>query len=81
MTYQRPEADRHNDHEEDLRAWITGALAAALFDRETLDKEEILRVTGLPSATPLKTLPMPKGRDGRAAGTPPVSTRPGAAPV
>jgi hypothetical protein len=81
VTYQRPEADRHNAHEEYLRAWITEALAATLFARETLDKQEILRVTGVSRATRLKTLPVPTGRDGRAAGMPPVSTRPGAAPV
>jgi cell division protease FtsH len=33
------------------------ALAAALIDHETLDEEEILRVTGLPSAPRLRSIP------------------------
>lgn len=41
-------------------------LAAALLDRETLDEQEILRVTGLPRAPQLETMPIPArvGRDG-----------------
>lgn len=31
------------------------ALAAALLERETLDEQEILKVTGLPPAPPLET--------------------------
>jgi cell division protease FtsH len=34
-------------------------LAAALLTRETLDEEEILRVTGLPPAPPLETKKLP----------------------
>jgi cell division protease FtsH len=46
------------------------ALAKALLDRETLDEQEILNVTGLPRAPRLETLPIPAGRDGRADGLP-----------
>jgi cell division protease FtsH len=52
------------------------ALAKALLDRETLDEQEILTVTGLPRAPRLETLPIPAGRDGRAAGLPPLGMPP-----
>ena len=48
------------DHRREL-----DALAEALLERETLDEEEILRVTGLPPAPPLDSLPV------AVAGTPP----------
>jgi cell division protease FtsH len=35
------------------------ALAGALLERETLDEEEILEVTGLPPAPPLKNRQVP----------------------
>jgi cell division protease FtsH len=53
-------------------------LAKALLDRETLDEQEILNVTGLPHAPRLETLPIPDGRDGRVVGLPPLATPPGA---
>ena len=39
------------------------ALAKALLERETLDEEEILQVTGLPPAPPLENrkVPVPDG--------------------
>jgi cell division protease FtsH len=46
-------------------------LAKALPDRETLDEQEILNVTGLPRAPRPETVPMPAGRDGSADGLPP----------
>jgi cell division protease FtsH len=39
-------------------------LAQALLTRETLDEEEILRVTGLPPAPPLETNKLPSGGNG-----------------
>jgi cell division protease FtsH len=53
------------------------ALAAALLDRETLDEQEILDVTGLPRAPQLETLPIPAGH-GRADGLPPLGMPPAA---
>jgi cell division protease FtsH len=41
------------------------ALARALLERETLDEEEILEVTGLPPAPPLENRKVP-GADPRA---------------
>jgi cell division protease FtsH len=46
------------------------ALARALLERETLDEKEILEVTGLPPAPPLKNTRVPVSdlesrRDGR----------------
>ena len=38
------------------------------LDRETLDEQEILRVTGLPRARQLETLPIPASPDGEATG-------------
>jgi cell division protease FtsH len=35
------------------------ALAKALLEKETLDEEEILKVTGLPPAPRLEGLPLP----------------------
>jgi cell division protease FtsH len=53
------------------------ALATALLEHETLEEDEILRVTGLPRAPQLQTLPRAPG------GTAPIprriSTQPGAA--
>ncbi len=47
------------------------ALAKALIERETLDEDEILKVTGLPRARALEALPLPvKPRDPRAPVTP-----------
>jgi cell division protease FtsH len=45
------------------------ALAEALVERETLDEQEILKVTGLPRAPTLETgkLPIP-GIDNKSAG-------------
>ena len=44
------------------------ALAQELLDKETLDEQEILRVTGLPRAPRLETLPIPSGAGERTAG-------------
>jgi cell division protease FtsH len=51
-------------HEEALRLLTKyrgelGALAQALLDRETLDEQEILEVTGLPPAPPLENTKVP----------------------
>jgi cell division protease FtsH len=46
------------------------ALARALLEHETLDEREILRVTGLPRAPRLETLPIPVGADVGAVGVP-----------
>jgi cell division protease FtsH len=56
-------------------------LAAALLDRETLDEQEILDVTGLPRAPQLETLPISARGDGRQSDTPPVGTRSGVSPA
>ncbi len=39
------------------------ALVAALMERETLDEQEILTVTGLPAAPPLETRPLTRAED------------------
>jgi cell division protease FtsH len=51
-------------HEEALRLLTRhrkelDALARALLERETLDEEEILEVTGLPPAPPLENTKVP----------------------
>src|SRR5215211_7708825 len=64
------------DHRQPLET-----LAAALLDRETLDEQEILRVTGLPHAPPLETMPIPASPGGDRAVTPPNGARSGVRPV
>jgi cell division protease FtsH len=46
------------------------ALARALLERETLDEEEILDVTGLPPAPPLENRKVPASDGGRSAQAP-----------
>jgi cell division protease FtsH len=56
-------------------------LAAALLDRETLDEDEILRVTGLPRAPQLETLPIPARAGGDGAINPPNGAGSGVWPL
>jgi cell division protease FtsH len=56
-------------------------LAATLLDRETLDEQEILDVTGLPRAPLLETLPISARRDGRQVGARPVGAPSGGQPA
>ncbi len=48
-------------------------LVQALLDQDTLDEQDILRVTGLPRAPRLETLPIPAGATGGTLGNVPAA--------